>query len=219
MRVAHLGAEDASGRAARVPYALVAAAALAGLCLAYLRWIRPWHLAWGATEDEQRMPMPGDTAVPEPHLVATRVIPIAAPPAAVWPWLVQMGYKRAGFYAYRFDNAWVPSPWNIVPELQDLKVGDIMPTGPGQGFTVKSMEPNRQLLLVVDEEPMHVSASILLDEAEEGRTRMTGRVRVRFGRGLPLFFYRLLFDLGDFIMMRKMFLGIRDRAERYVAVR
>ena len=219
MNTARPSMKDASGRAARVSAALVAAAALAGLCFAYLRRVRPWHLAWGATEDEQRMPMPGDTEVPEPHLIATRAIWIAAPPAAVWPWLVQMGYRRAGFYSYRFDNAWVSSPWEIVPELQDLKVGDVMPTGPGQGFTVKSMEPHHHLLLVIEEESIRISASILLDEAEEGRTRMTGRVRVRFGRGLPLFFYRLLFDLGDFIMMRKMFLGIRDRAERYAADR
>lgn len=197
----------------RVSAALGAAALAAVGAVAYLRWVRPWHLAWGATEDERRRAMPGDAEVADPQLDATRAISIAAPPAAVWPWLLQMGYRRAGFYSYRFDNAWVPSPWGIVPELLHLEVGDMMPTGPGQGFTVKEMKPQRSLLLAIEEEAIRVSSSIVLEEPGETGTRMIGRLRVRFGRGLPLFPYRLLFDLGDFIMMRKMFLGIKERAE------
>ena len=205
----------ANGRRRLAPVVLLGAGMFAAACtFAYLRWIRPWHLGWGATEEEKSRPMVGDDEIPDPQLDATRAISIAAPATAVWPWLLQMGYKRAGFYSYRFDNAWVPSPWYILPELQVLQVGDIMPTGPGQGFTVKSMEPDRSLLLVIDQDPLRVSAAILLDQVAQAETRMVGRVRVRFGGGLPLFLYRLLFDLGDFIMMRKMFLGIKERAER-----
>lgn len=208
-----VGSAVARRSTTRASAALGAAALAAVGAAAYLRWVRPWHLAWGATEDERRRPMPGDAEVPEPHLDATRAISIAAPPAAVWPWLLQMGYRRAGFYSYRFDNAWVASPWRIVPELQRVEVGDIMPTGPGEGFTVKAMDRPRSLLLVIEEEAIHVSSSIVLEEVGESGTRMIGRLRVRFGRGLPLFLYRLLFDLGDFIMMRRMFLGIKERAE------
>jgi len=198
------------------PELILGAGLLAAACtFAYLRWIRPWHLVWGATEEEKSRPMVGDDQIPDPQLDATRAISIAAPATAVWPWLLQMGYKRAGFYSYRFDNAWSPSPWYILPEFQRLQVGDIVPTGPGEGFTVKSMEPDRSLLLVVDQDPLRVSAAILLDQVAQAETRMVGRVRVRFGTGLPVFLYRLLFDLGDFIMMRKMFIGIKERAERW----
>lgn len=82
---------------------------------------------------------------------------------------------------------------------------------------MQSMEPDRSLLLVIDQDPLRVSAAILLDQVAQAETRMVGRVRVRFGGGIPLFLYRLLFDLGDFIMMRKMFLGIKERAERWAA--
>jgi hypothetical protein len=205
-------------RTGRAPEILVGVGLLAAAgTTAYLLWVRPWHLGWGASEEEKRRPLPGDDEILDPQLDATRAITVAAPAKSVWPWLVQMGYKRAGFYSYRFDNAWVPSPWEIVPEYQRLEVGDLMPTGPGQGFTVKAMEPDRSLLLVLDEDPIQVSASILLDQVADEETRMVGRVRVRFGRGLPVFLYRLLFDLGDFIMMRKMFLGIKERAERWTA--
>jgi hypothetical protein len=180
---------------------------------AYHLVLRPWHLQWGATAEEVARPMTGDDIVAHPQLEATRVISIHASPEQIWPWLVQMGYKRAGFYAYRFDNAWRASPRRLVPELQQLSVGDVMPTGPEGGFTVAAMEPRRSMLLVVPEEPLLVSCSILLDEVAAGETRMIGRLKVRFGPGYALFLYRLLFDPGDFIMMRKMFLGIKERAE------
>lgn len=74
-------------------------------------WYRHWHLRWGATVDEVHAPLPGDALVPVPHFTATRVVTIDAPPAAVWPWLVQIGRGRAGFYAYDLlDNAGQPSP-------------------------------------------------------------------------------------------------------------
>ncbi len=59
--------------------------------------IRPWHLRWGATDEEAHRSMPGDDLVPKPDIAFTRAITINAPPQAVWPWLVQMGYRRAGW--------------------------------------------------------------------------------------------------------------------------
>ena len=67
--------------------------------------VRPWHLRWGATEDEVRRPLPGDALVTTPLVAATRAITIAAPPEEVWPWLVQQGYGRAGWYSYWVDNS------------------------------------------------------------------------------------------------------------------
>ena len=72
----------------------------AGALAAYVFLIRPWHLKWGATEEELKMPLPGDELVKHPKLNATHAITINAPVAEVWPWLVQVGQKRGGFYSY-----------------------------------------------------------------------------------------------------------------------
>ena len=67
---------------------------------------RHWHLHWGATDDEVATAMPGDGIVPKASFEATRAITVNAPREMVWPWIVQMGYRRAGFYTYALlDNA------------------------------------------------------------------------------------------------------------------
>ena len=72
----------------------------------YLLWLRPWHLRWGATDEEVERAMPGDELVTEPEIDATRGLAVDARPEDIWPWLVQIGYRRAGFYSYdRLDNA------------------------------------------------------------------------------------------------------------------
>jgi proline iminopeptidase len=72
-------------------------------------------------------PMPGDSLVREPHWATTFAIPIGAPREAVWPWIVQIGYGRAGWYTwYRYDNGGVPSAERVVAELQHLRVGDVI---------------------------------------------------------------------------------------------
>ncbi len=68
--------------------------------------VRSWHLRWGATADEVRSAMPGDDVIPRAQFNATRAITVDAPPERVWPWIVQLGYGRAGFYTYDLiDNA------------------------------------------------------------------------------------------------------------------
>ena len=75
--------------------------ALVGLVMmAYLRWARPYQLRWGATQEEEQRPMPGDELNPNPKFLATRAITIEGKPEDIWPWLMQMGYRRAGFYGY-----------------------------------------------------------------------------------------------------------------------
>jgi hypothetical protein len=179
--------------------------------------IRPWHLRWGATDAEVARPMPGDHLVEHPQLCATRAITIDAPPHDVWPWLVQMGaYTRAGWYSYdRVDNAGRTSAWDIRPELQHLDVGDILPTDPdGNGFEVRGIDPGRSLVLGIDEpRKAAISTAITLEGADEDRTRLIIRLRQRAPtwRGWP---FLAAMDVGDFLFMRRMLLGIRDRAER-----
>ncbi|HEX6219879.1 MAG TPA: hypothetical protein VF115_02170, partial [Acidimicrobiia bacterium] len=184
--------------------------------LGYLRLLRPWHLRWGATAAEVQGFMPGDDLISEPSMSATRAITIEAPPEAVWPWLVQMGgYIRAGWYSYdRFDNAGVPSADRIVPELQDLQVGDIMLTSPTEGFVVRSIDPQRSLVLDLKHRGSRITSVLMLSPMPNHRGRLVTRVRAYFRPRHRLF--AIAFDLGDFLFMRRQMLGIKKRAERTV---
>jgi hypothetical protein len=113
-------------------------------------WARRWYGTWGFEPEEQAKALPGDDIVPDGTNLLTRGITIDAPPEAVWPWLVQMGYGRAGWYSYDQLDMKGRSADTIVPELQKLEVGDVLPTHPDGGFTVKLVEPNRALAVYVD---------------------------------------------------------------------
>jgi hypothetical protein len=193
---------------------LATAGLLAGV---YGLVVRPWHLRWGATDVELARPMPGDELVESPQLEATRAISIAAPPGVVWPWLVQMGgYTRAGWYSYdRFDNAGRSSADTIRPDLQHLRVGDLLPLDPdGTGFEVRAIDPERALVLAVDHPTVRISSVMTLEPLVPEGTRLVIRLRLSVSsrRGWP---FLAVMDVGDFWFMRRMMLGIRDRAERH----
>jgi hypothetical protein len=132
----------------------VAGAALAAEVAAYLAW-RPAMLRWGTQANESTEPLPGDDLVPDPRVQSTRAITIEAPPGQVWPWIVQMGIGRAGFYTHdrverlMFHARYVEgkhSATRIHPQLQDLNVGDLVPYGAGAYAPVHELEPNRHLV-------------------------------------------------------------------------
>ena len=126
--------------------ALVAFLALIG---AYFLLIRPWHLTWGATDEEVRRPMPGDGIHANPSFNGTRAVSVEAGPEHIWPWLVQMGYRRAGFYSYdRLDNDGIPSADQIISEYQSLKVGDRVPMAESAYAEVLEMHPPHLMLWV-----------------------------------------------------------------------
>ena len=79
----------------RMSRRIAAVAALGALIMGFRRY-RRWHLQWGATDDEARRFLPGDELIEDPHFAPTRAMTIDAAPEAVWPWLVQIGYGRAG---------------------------------------------------------------------------------------------------------------------------
>jgi hypothetical protein len=130
---------------------LAIAAVMAGVGVAtYRRVVLPWWKTWGIDERDVGRALSGDDQVPTPSAVDTRSLEIDAPPSEVWPWLVQMGYGRAGWYSYdAIDMAGVSSR-RIVPEWQSLDVGDLVPTHPGGGFEVRIVEPERALVLYLD---------------------------------------------------------------------
>jgi hypothetical protein len=98
----------------------------------YFLWARPYQLTWGATDEEIQRPMPGDELDRNPTFLATRAISINAPPEMIWPWLVQMGFNRAGFYGYDImegigSKRGMRSTDMILPEFQNISVGDKVP--------------------------------------------------------------------------------------------
>jgi hypothetical protein len=126
---------------------LLLAVPIAGLV--YARYVRPWQLTWGATPAEVARSLPSDQLVQNPTFNATRAISIDAAPENVWPWLVQVGLTRAGWYSYDLlDNLGHHSARRIVPELQHLAEGDIVPMSPDgkQGMRVHSMDESRSMV-------------------------------------------------------------------------
>ena len=116
----------------------------------YQRVLRPWEQGWLAAPEESTRVLPGDDLVGAPTIDETRAITIDAPPAAIWPWLVQMGYGRAGWYSYDRMQMRGGSADAVEPEWQKLAVGDPVPTHPTGGFKVAVVEPEQTLVLYLD---------------------------------------------------------------------
>jgi hypothetical protein len=171
-----------------------------------------------------------------PLAVTTHATTIDAPPARVWPWLVQMGWHRGGWYTARWVDRLLfpanePSADRLLPEWQGLAVGDTVPDGAPETkceFVVVELEPRRHLVLHSEQ---HVPpqwadrfgawidwtwAFVLLD-AGAGRTRLVIRSRFRTGPWWVTAGYLLLVVPADFVMARQMLRGIARRAERTTA--
>jgi hypothetical protein len=198
----------------------------------YLLGFRRWVLHWGATSAEVSDELPGDDIIPQPAWQSTRAIDIAAPAEAVWPWLAQMGQARGGLYSYDwlenvagldFHNA-----DRIVPEWQDVRVGDVVRFAPNQDtLIVCGVEPNRSLVWRVLDPVTHKVANassgpvwvdatwaFVLRQVDPHHSRLIQRFR--FGirpRALGIL-YTALIEIPHFVMERRMLIGIRDRAER-----
>jgi hypothetical protein len=180
--------------------------------VAYRLWIRPWQHRWGATDQEVHRTMPGDDVIPD-AASSTRAITIAVPPEQVWPWLVQLGYTRGGWYSYDWiDNDGHPSADRIIPELQQLQEGDQILMLPGMGPHVREVEPGRYF--VAGDREGGTWCLALYPTA--GGCRLVSRWRVRWPLTPATAFWVLISDPGAFIMERRMLKGIRFRAEATV---
>jgi hypothetical protein len=184
--------------------------------VAYWQVFRPWSSRWGATDMEVSQSMPGDDIVPEPATQTTQATEINAPPRAVWPWLIQMGPGRAGAYTYDWiENLFglnMHSADRIVPEWQHMEVGDAFPLGKsGPPLRVEAIEPERALVLGFADRTW--SWSFMLTPIGENRTRLVTRNRAPANRLGSRLQWEILLP-GAFLMMRKMLLGIKERAER-----
>jgi len=189
----------------------VGAAASTGLAAGYVRVVKPWHLRWGASDDEVARPMPGDDLIPDAGS-ATRAITIRADMEQVWPWLLQIGYGRAGWYSYDWiDNDFQRSATRIVPEHQHLGVGDTILMMPRMGFVVQSVHAPMSIVSILEDGS--TSWCLALYPIEGGGTRLVSRWRPRFELTPATVAMTLLAEPGTFIMEQKMLRTIRDRVE------
>jgi hypothetical protein len=175
-------------------------------------------LTWGATPDEIARPLPGDELLVAADIVSTRAVTIDAPPDAIWPWLVQMGSGRGGAYTYDWiENLFglgMHSADEILPQFQDVKVGDEMRLGPNRPkMRVEVLDPER-VFTIRFEDANWVWIFALF--AEDGATRLVSRNRIATPNASPLtrLLNLLLMEPGSLVMERKMLLGIKQRAER-----
>jgi len=156
----------------RRPLFLAAAGAAASLAAlgAYRLVLLPWYRTWGVEPAEKGRLLPGDELLAAPSGVMTRGITIDAPAPAIWPWLVQMGYGRAGWYSYDVLDMRGHSAREIVPEWQHLAAADVVPTHPAGGFEVAQVEPDHALVLYIDDtivERQRLAAESRAGEAEK----------------------------------------------------
>ena len=190
------------------------------LALAALYWfpIRRWMNQWGAAPADLARVMAGDGLLPDWTYSGTTAIVVDAPPEQIWPWLVQIGYQRGGLYSYDwldrlFGYLDRPSANRILPEFQHLAVGDRIPLGQGPSWPVAVVEPNRALVLDMrNMGGLDWVWQFGLFPIDESRTRLVSRSRVR----AQAVWARLLthaMEPAAFLMMRRMLLGLKQRAE------
>ena len=194
---------------------------------------RPLVASLGTTRSERRAVMPGDELLPEWKLGYTQAVTIRAPADKVWPWLAQVGYRRAGWYNIDLINRSLApgffvdgrrSSVVIHPELQDLHEGDELAVHPMLSLPIVRLEPGRTIVLAEgtgggvprDAGDMAVVWTFRLIPVDDETTRFVVRYRTDFAPGFLMGFFNWVFtDLGGAMLQQPAMLwGLRWRAER-----
>ena len=185
--------------------------------------LRRRQLRWGATNAESTQPLPGDELVPDPDLTATRAITIHADVEGVWPWIVQLGQGRGGFYSYdsleNLVGCDIHSALQINPGWQRLDVGDAVRLAPEFALNVGVAEPPRTLVLKggvipgTAVAPYDFTWTFDLSPVSATTTRLLVRERYAYTSWWARFMVEPL-TIVSFLMSQRMLRGIRDRAER-----
>ena len=178
----------------------------------YLLIYRPQQLRWGATDEELARAMPGDEIQPHPVFNTTRAITIGARPEQIWPWLVQIGYGRAGWYGYDWvDNDRMKSADRIILAWQHLSVGDTISIMKGVDYQVVAVEPNQYLVWASPDGGW--SMVVALYPVDATHTRLVWRQHAVYNWTTPYIVAQLFSDGADVIAIRQNLLGIKARAE------
>jgi hypothetical protein len=205
-----------------------------GLLAAYIGVVRPLLARWNATDDEVLGVNPGDELVRNPLLQTTHSILVQAPAEKVWPWLLQIGYGRGGFYSFdQLERAAglkdLRSATQIDPDLQKLKVGDTVPISPVTPMTVEVLKPNRALVLHMMMSPFTAQAlprhnppepwmdwswAFILTPLNDYTCRLTSRVRAIYSPYLLMWpLMAIVLEPVAFAMDQKMLATLKARAE------
>ena len=194
-------------------------------------FLRRWRTRWGAVEKEFNGSFPGDDIIPNPKWQYTQAITIAVPPEKVWPWLIQIGQSRGGFYSYEaLENLVGCNIHNadmIVPKYQHLEVGDNVLLHPKVPYPVALVEPGRAIVLYVDTRkaaPLVPGSKLgdyfestwlfFIKASDRNSTRLISRFRIDYNPSI-----RNKISCGYFVepisstMQQKMLRGIKKRAE------
>jgi hypothetical protein len=203
---------------------MAAIAVAAGGIIAAALSGRAHLLRWGATDDEIAAVQPGDDLIGDANVTATRAITIQRSPDVVWPWIAQLGQGRGGFYSYdSLENLLgfeIHSADRVVPEWQQVEVGDEVRLAPTVGLKAVIVEPGRALVLqgslpIARRPPFESTWAFILCEQPDGTTRLLSRERYGYKRWWAALVVEPT-QAASFVMSRKMLLEIRDRAERGV---
>jgi len=211
---------------------------IAGAAVMAATFITPFlnsrRARWGSTDDEVNKTLPGDDLVPHSKGGYTHAVTIRASTAKVWPWLVQLGQGRGGFYSYdsleNMVGCNIHSVDRILPELQHLEVGDRILIHPGgQGYTVAAIAPERMLVLLervdtqsgntfeltekMPDKYLNQSWVFFLERIDRSTTRLISRSRNDWSQSLVNTLVYGIFGPISLVMDRKMLLGIKKRAE------
>ncbi len=209
---------------------------LGAVVAGYWFTVRPWHLRWGATDADLARRWPGDELVPNPRTRAVRAVTIAAPSETVWPWIMQIGRDRGGFYSYSWlENligADIHNVDRLIPGLPERRPGDTVWMGPEEKFggearmVVAAIVPGRAMVLVAPGDAASVLEgglaaeglwSFIVDPVSVNRSRLVmlsvNGEPVRFGRLSQLVFW----EPAHFVMERRMMLTLKRLAEKVTA--
>mgnify|MGYP003577180093 FL=1 len=190
------------------------------LTFSVLYWfpMRRWMSRWAATPSDLTRVMAGDALLVSPTYSGTMAVTVNARPEHIWPWLVQIGYRRGGLYSYDwldrlFGTLDGPSATRILPEFQNLAVGDEIPLGRGPSWPVAAIEPNRALVL----DMRNLGGfdwvwQFGLYPVDENRTQLVTRSCVR-SRSVWARLATSVIEPAGFLMTRRMLLGLKERAE------
>jgi hypothetical protein len=187
---------------------------------AYLLLARPYQLRWGATQEEINKPMPGDELDTHPTFLSTRAITIEGTPHEIWPWLVQMGYNRAGYYGYDIiENLGSKNgPYSaekIVPALQNIKIGDEVPISAAGSWVFYAIEP--ESYFIWSSKASDCAFTWALYPIDEHHTRLVSRIRWSHHWTQPdILGFDLFTEFTDYLAIRKILLGVKGRVEGYI---